>query len=87
MFRGCTSLTQAPELLATTLPERCYNFMFAECTNLSTIKCLATDISASNALNNWTTSVASTGTFYKAAGVEWPEGESGIPSGWTVVEV
>ena len=28
MFRGCSSLTQAPELPATTLAERCYHGMF-----------------------------------------------------------
>lgn len=31
--------------------------------------------------------VSPTGTFVKKAGVDWPTGNSGIPSGWTVVEV
>jgi hypothetical protein len=34
MFQSCTSLTQAPELPATTLTESCYNSMFAGCTYL-----------------------------------------------------
>ena len=34
MFSGCTSLTQAPALPATTLADSCYQFMFYGCTNL-----------------------------------------------------
>ena len=36
MFSGCTSLTTAPELPATTLAHRCYNSMFYGCTSLTT---------------------------------------------------
>ena len=36
MFRGCTSLTTAPELPATTLPIECYSQMFYGCTSLTT---------------------------------------------------
>ncbi len=35
LFKGCTSLTQAPELPATTLAERCYQYMFSGCTGLT----------------------------------------------------
>ena len=35
LFSGCASLTQAPELPATTLAERCYIFMFSGCTSLT----------------------------------------------------
>ena len=84
MFNGCTGLTTAPELPATTLVDNCYMYMFQGCTSLSTIKCLATDISATGALTDWTNEVASSGTFTKAAGVEWPEGASGIPHHWVV---
>lgn len=35
MFYECTSLTQAPELPATTLAEYCYYFMFYGCTSLT----------------------------------------------------
>ena len=35
MFSGCTSLTQAPSLPATTLAERCYDTMFWNCTSLT----------------------------------------------------
>jgi hypothetical protein len=36
MFNGCTSLTTAPELPATTLAENCYYAMFKDCTSLVT---------------------------------------------------
>ena len=86
MFCGCTSLTTAPELPATTLANDCYSYMFSGCSKLNYIKMLATDISASYCLNGWVSSVAPTGTFVKHPDMtSLPTGESGIPSGWTVV--
>lgn len=35
MFQGCTSLTQAPALPATTLADSCYSYMFYGCTSLT----------------------------------------------------
>lgn len=35
MFFGCTNLTTAPELPATTLSTHCYDSMFGNCTNLT----------------------------------------------------
>lgn len=35
MFYGCTGLTQAPELPATTLANFCYMYMFQNCTSLT----------------------------------------------------
>lgn len=87
MFYGCTNLTKAPELPAKTLINYCYHRMFSKCTKLNYIKCLATNISASECLSDWVMSVASTGTFVKAVGMtEWSTGTSGTPSGWTVVD-
>ena len=88
MFFGCTSLKTAPELPATTLTNYCYAYMFQNCTSLSYIKCLATNISASNSHDWWLYNVASTGTFTKKAPMtSWPSGAHGIPSGWRVVNV
>ena len=87
MFRGCTNLTTAPELPATTLASNCYYRMFSGCTKLNYIKMLATDISASSCLYNWVSDVASIGTFVKnPAMTSLPTGNSGIPSGWTVMD-
>ena len=85
MFQTCTSLTQAPELPATTLANQCYFQMFQGCTNLNYIKCLATDISATDCTYNWVGNVASSGTFVKNPSMaSWTTGDNGVPSGWTV---
>lgn len=85
MFYGCASLTTAPELLATTLANTCYNGMFRYCTRLKYIKCLATDITASDCTLSWVDGVASSGTFVKAASMTgWTTGSNGIPNNWTV---
>jgi len=60
--------------------------MFAGCTSLQEITCLATDISRQDCIYYWVNNVPSGGTFYKAPGIEWPTGTSGIPSGWTVLD-
>ena len=88
MFQNCTALVEAPELPATTLAEECYKFMFDGCSSLNYIKCLATDISATNCTRYWVRNVASSGTFIKADNMNsWTiNSVDGIPSGWTVFE-
>ena len=83
MFRGCSSLTTAPELPAPTLVGYCYQYMFNGCTSLNYIKCLATNPNDNigGNVSDWTTNVASTGTFVKDANTTW---QYGIPSNWTV---
>jgi hypothetical protein len=87
MFQGCTSLTATPILPAATLTERCYYQMFKECSYLYSVKCLATDISATDCTTYWLDGVSTTGTFTKATSMtSWPSNSpSGIPSDWTVV--
>jgi hypothetical protein len=86
MFSSCTSLTTAPELSATTLANYCYNGMFSGCKKLNYIKMLATNISAKSCLSDWVYGVSSTGTFVKNPDMtSLSTGNSGIPSGWTVV--
>lgn len=87
MFYGCSNLTTAPDLLSDTLSYCCYEQMFRGCSKLNYIKCLATT-SISGNVNNWVTGVQTTsGTFVKAASMnDWPIGNSGIPTNWTVVD-
>ena len=88
MFNGCTGLTTAPELPATTLVNYCYNGMFYHCSSIAAVTILATDISATNCLLNWLASVANSGVLTKkSAMTSLPSGPSGIPHGWTVVNV
>ena len=85
MFNDCTSLTTAPELPATTLANQCYKYMFYKCSNLNYVKCLATDISATECTSAWLADVSSSGAFIKDANMtNWTSGSNGIPSGWTV---
>lgn len=88
MFQGCTSLTTAPGLPATTLATYSYQSMFSGCSNLKYLKCLATNVStgSSSPTYNWVRDVPSGGTFVKKAGVNWSTGRDAIPSGWTVIE-
>ena len=52
MFRGCTSLTAAPSLPATTLANNCYNSMFQGCTSLTTVPSLPATTLANNCYNS-----------------------------------
>lgn len=88
MFRGCTSLTKAPILPAKSITEDMwspYQEMFAGCSKLNYVKCLATEIAGDNALTNMLKDVAPTGTLEKPGGVVYPTGV--IPEGWTVKEI
>ena len=83
MFYDCKSLTQAPELPATTLVDSCYSYILSGCTKINYVKCLATNIFATNCTRNWLSNVSSTGDFYTPAATKWEFGTSGIPTGWT----
>ena len=83
MFYKCSKLKHAPVLPAATLSGTCYKGMFQDCTSLNYIKCLATDISASNCTNNWVAGVSATGDFYAPASIVWTQNVSGMPAGWT----
>ncbi len=88
LFRECSNLAvDAPVLPAPTLVQECYRQMFSDA-KVTSITCLATDISAPNCLQNWVSNIKTgNGTFYKAPGMtSWTTGASGIPSGWTVVD-
>ena len=85
MFSGCTGLTTAPELPATTLAAYCYNFMFSGCSNLNYIKAMFTTTPSNSYTQNWVRGVATTGTFVKNSAATWEvTGPNGIPEGWTV---
>lgn len=85
LFTQFACITTAPELPATTLASSCYDGMFYKCKNLNYIKCLATDISATDCTSDWVSNVSSSGTFVKAASMTgWTTGSSGIPDNWTV---
>ena len=86
MFQDCTSLTTAPELPATRLTSYCYESMFEGCTSLNYIKAMFTTRPGRDYTLNWVSGVASSGRFVKNSAATWDvTGQSGIPTGWTVV--
>lgn len=85
LFRQCSKLKKIPVLPAPILVQECYRQMLSG-SGITEVTCLATDISATDCLNEWMSNVGSKGTFYKAPGVDYPRNAHGIPSGWTVVE-
>lgn len=93
MFYDCTSLVTAPEMPYAQKLSGSYYYasMFKGCSSLNYIKALfnpGTNISSSSTDTfEWVDGVSAAGTFIKAAGTTWPTGTSGIPTGWTVVEV
>lgn len=85
MFGNCTSLTTAPKMLATTLVNRCCQYMYVNCSSLNSVTCIATNPSTSYT-TSWLSGVAASGTFYKSPNATWSTGVNGIPSNWTVLD-
>lgn len=86
MFTQSSNLTITPVLPATTLANYCYANMFASCQKVNRIVCYCNGVEDTRYTLDWLRNVSPTGTFVKKAGVTWPTGNSGIPSGWTVIE-
>ena len=88
MFENCTALTTAP-----TIPSQinsynyCFQNMYKNCSSLNSITVLITRNNGLSVFSNWVQGVASTGTFTKASSLSLSTGDSGIPSGWTVVDI
>ena len=88
MFEECSNLTAAPDLPAPALVDQCYGRMFHSCSKLASITCRATSgINTDNSTADWVTGVAATGTFNAVSTATWPTGTSGIPDGWSRVNI
>ena len=83
MFEGCTSLTKAPELHASSLVFYCYDRIFYGCTALNEVDVSFTKWTG-NTLNNWLYKVASVGTFKKLMALS--DESSNIPKSWGIIE-
>ena len=86
MFSGCTGLKNATLRATTIVINSCID-MFINCSSLNSITTYTSDVSATNCLQNWTSGVAATGTFYNNGSASYVKNSaSGIPSGWTEVK-
>ena len=82
LFKGCTSLTKAPALPATTLSDYCYYYLFDGCKSLKEVRISATK-TATGALANWLGNACTTGDLYCDPNATiFPSGISGIPAKW-----
>ena len=94
MFNACSGITASPVLPAPSLVVGCYSQMFKDCGHLKYVKCLATDISATDAGGKkctwewfYHTPNNSGCTFIKDSTMnDWTRDTDGIPSNWTVYD-
>lgn len=86
MFNGCKSLTQAPELPATTLVNDCYLEMFNGCTSLNYIKInyIGSLPASKYATSSWLNNTSASGDAYFNGIVTDGGSASSIPSSWTI---
>ncbi len=82
MFSGCTSLTTALGIPNATFDRYACSAMFYGCTNLNSVTTYNTAYNSEN-FGNWLYGVAAQGDFWNLGNASYPEGASGIPSGWT----
>ena len=88
MFRNCTSLTDAPEImLPSAAKPNCMANMFNGCTNLSSVTVHFKTWPTATWLNNWLSGVAPTGIFRCPAELPDERGNGRIPEGWTKVDL
>lgn len=89
MFLGDTKLEYSSpfELKIGTLVDYCYSHLFYNCKKINNVKLLATDVSATNCLQNWMYGVATGGTLTATAGLNLPTGVNGVPTSWTLIEI
>ena len=82
MFQDCTALQKAPDLLAENIVGECYVGMFNSASTLNYIKCTATGGVTTGNTKDWTKVVSNTGTFIRAANVNWTRDVNGVPASW-----
>ena len=82
MFQDCTALQKAPDLLAENIVGECYVGMFNSASTLNYIKCTATGGVTTGNTREWVKVVSNTGTFIRAANVNWTRGVNGVPTNW-----
>ena len=91
MFYHSRKITTSAPLHATTLVENCYYNLFNGCYLLASVTCYATDISATDCTGIWLADagkdVTGTKTFTTPSSTAWLTNTSGIPSGWTRVNL
>jgi hypothetical protein len=87
MLAQSANLKVGPLLPVETLVQGCYAYLFYHSYQINNIRCLATNISASNCLQEWVNGAPSSGTFYKNPNMSsWGRGASAVPNNWTLTD-
>jgi hypothetical protein len=86
MFYGCSSMVAGPAFLAENIGNGCMRMSFAECTLLSSVTLHATTL-GNYALELWLRGVAASGTLTCPQTIQLAAGESGLPAGWTRIDL
>ena len=85
MFSGCSNLTKAPLLSATTLAGSCYSSMFASCSSLTSLTVGFTSIAGvSNTTRSWLNNVTTDGVCYCPSDATYSANDIFLPSTWTL---
>ena len=84
MFSGCTGLTEAPELPATTLAASCYNYMFSGCTGLTEAPELPATTLAASCYNYMFSGCANIRLYSQEH--DYTSGTFRVPSSGTILE-
>lgn len=85
MFLGCNLLVSGPVLYATNTVGSCYERMFGNCSSLTSVTTYAT---TNVGFNNWLNGVSNSGIVYCKSTLNLPsDSASGIPSGWTRIDL
>ena len=90
MFNGCKGIEKAPELPAPKLEKNCYQEMFYDCAKLNHVKCLASDITASDCTKDWLgkAGTEATGPKVLESVVDMKAGsDDGVPAAWTAKRI
>ena len=88
MFRNCTSMTDAPEIMLSSANSlNCMTYMFDGCTSLSSVTVHFKTWPKASYLNSWLSGVAPTGIFRCPAELPDERGNGRIPEGWTKVDL
>lgn len=88
VYSGCEALVNVTDLDINCVRQNMFSTAFRGCTSLNSVRVLvANGDGGTYSQNNWMQYVSNSGTIYKRGNFSLPSGVSGVPTGWTVIEI
>lgn len=87
MFRECPNLVTGPHIALLNSSSQMMRYCFYNSPLVDYVRFDSVDISASLCIDNWLYGVAATGTLVCDSSLVLPSGVSGLPAGWTRVNL